>query len=222
MPDLNAYAKLIAEVRAAGAELVAVSKTKPDADIRALYDAGHRDFGENYVQELVDKQARLPADIRWHYVGSLQRNKVKYIVPFVHLIHGVDSMRLLGEIDKRARQVGRIVSVLLQVHVAEEATKHGFGPDELLALFEEPAIHGLAWVRPSGLMAMATNTRDEAQVRREFARVRALYDEIGERYYDRRPDWSTLSMGMSGDYALALAEGGNLVRVGSLLFGARA
>lgn len=222
MPDLDAYRRLRDEANDAGAVLVAVSKTKPDADLEALYRAGHRDFGENYVQELVGKQARLPEDIHWHFIGHLQRNKVREIVPFVHLIHGVDSLRLLAEINKRARAIGRIVDVLLQVHVAQEDTKHGWAPEELLALYEEPTIHGLAWVRPCGLMGMASNTDDEARVSAEFAQLKSLYDTIGERYYDRRPAWSTLSMGMSGDYRLALAAGSTLLRIGSTIFGARA
>ena len=204
-----------------GATLVAVSKTKPVAAIRELYDLGHRDFGENYVQELVAKRAELPDDIRWHYIGHLQRNKVKDIAPFVHLVHGVDSLRLLREIDKRGRAIGRIVEVLLQVHVAEEDTKHGFSPDELLALFEADDVHRLAWVCPSGIMGMTTHTDDAAQQAREFAALRRLYDEIAERFYARRPGWSTLSMGMSGDYERALAEGSNCLRIGSLLFGPR-
>ena len=221
MPNLDAYAAINAQVSDAAALLVAVSKTKPDADILALYEAGHRDFGENYVQELVDKQRRLPDDIHWHFVGHLQRNKVKDIVPFVHLIHGVDSMRLLTEINKRAQAIGRIVDVLLQVHVASEDTKHGFAPDELLTLLGEGDIHRLPWVRLSGIMGMASNTRDEAQVAREFDELHRVFKQIGEQYYARRPEWSTLSMGMSGDYTLALAHGSTLVRVGSLLFGAR-
>ena len=215
------YSDLAALAERHGATLVAVSKTKPAAAIRELYDRGHRDFGENYVQELVAKRAELPDDIRWHYIGHLQRNKVKDIAAFVHLVHGVDSLRLLREIDKRGRAIGRIVEVLLQVHVAEEDTKHGFSPDELLALFEADDVHRLAWVCPSGIMGMTTHTDDAAQQAREFAALRRLYDEIAERFYARRPDWSTLSMGMSGDYERALAEGSNCLRIGSLLFGPR-
>lgn len=220
-PRMPTYDDLAAAAHAHDATLVAVSKTKPASAIRDLYDRGHRDFGENYVQELVAKQAELPDDVRWHYVGHLQRNKVKEIVPFVHLIHGVDSMRLLHEIDKRSRAIGRIVDVLLQVHVAEEDTKHGFAPEEVIALMEGSEIHRLAWVRPSGIMGMTTNTDDAEQQQREFGQLAHLYGEVKERFYARRPDWTTLSMGMSGDYELALAQGSNLLRIGSLLFGPR-
>ena len=215
------YEDLLARAEAHGANLVAVSKTKPVEQIRALYERGHRDFGENYVQELVAKSEQLPADIRWHFIGHLQRNKVKEIVPFVHLIHGVDSLRLLREIDKRARAIGRIVDVLLQVHVAREETKYGFDGDELLALLEDPNFHRLAWVRPAGIMGMTTHTDDRDRQAAEFAELKSLFDRIAEEFYDRRPDWSTLSMGMSGDYDLALEHGSNMLRIGSLLFGSR-
>lgn len=203
------------------ATLVAVSKTKPTSAIRDLYDRGHRDFGENYVQELVEKSAELPDDIRWHFIGHLQRNKVKELVGFVHLVHGVDSMRLLREIDKRARSIGQIVDVLLQVHVAEEESKFGFEPADVIELMEGDEIHRLAWVRPSGIMGMTTLTDDREQQAREFGVLKRLYDEVGERFYARRPEWNTLSMGMSGDYAVALEKGSNCLRIGSLLFGAR-
>lgn len=221
MVNIEAYQSLKAQANEANAVLVAVSKTKPDEDILALYELGQRDFGENYVQELVDKQQRLPKDIRWHAIGHLQRNKVKHIIRFVHLIHGVDSMRLLQEINKRAQDVGRIVDVLLQVHIADETTKHGFGADELLALYEEPTLHRLAWVRPSGLMGMATYSEDPVKVSSEFASLKRLFDIIGERYYDRRPEWNTLSMGMTGDYRIAIEQGSSLLRVGSAIFGNR-
>ena len=221
MVNIEAYQSLKAQANEANAVLVAVSKTKPDEDILTLYELGQRDFGENYVQELVDKQQRLPKDIRWHAIGHLQRNKVKHIIRFVHLIHGVDSMRLLQEINKRAQDVGRIVDVLLQVHIADETTKHGFGADELLALYEEPTLHRLAWVRPSGLMGMATYSEDPVKVSSEFANLKRLFDIIGERYYDRRPEWNTLSMGMTGDYRIAIEQGSSLLRVGSAIFGNR-
>ena len=221
MVNIEAYQSLKAQANEANAVLVAVSKTKPDEDILTLYELGQRDFGENYVQELVDKQQRLPKDIRWHAIGHLQRNKVKHIIRFVHLIHGVDSMRLLQEINKRAQDVGRIVDVLLQVHIADETTKHGFGADELLALYEEPTLHRLAWVRPSGLMGMATYSEDPVKVSSEFASLKRLFDIIGERYYDRRPEWNTLSMGMTGDYRIAIEQGSSLLRVGSAIFGNR-
>ncbi len=219
--DLAAYQEIFAATEAAGAVLVAVSKTKPAAAILELYELGHRDFGENYVQELVDKAAELPKDIRWHFIGHLQRNKVKQIAPFVHLIHGVDSMRLLLEINQRGADQGRIIDVLMQVHVAQEDTKHGFAPAEMLSEFAETEIHRQAWAGVTGLMGMGTFTSDESILSREFTVMKSLYDEIGKTYFDRRPEWNTLSMGMSGDYALALQHGSNMVRVGSRLFGAR-
>jgi pyridoxal phosphate enzyme (YggS family) len=215
------YKDLLATADSHNATLVAVSKTKPISEIQALYEQGHRDFGENYVQELVEKHEQLPKDIRWHYIGTLQRNKVKYIAPFVHLIHAVDSLKLLAEISKRARQHGRMIDVLLQVHIAEEDTKHGLDRQELLDLLQNQELHRQAWARVSGLMGMATFTEDEAQVGREFAGLKQLFDHIGENYYARRSDWSTLSMGMSSDYKLALANGSNMLRIGSLIFGAR-
>ena len=202
----------------AGVQLVAVSKTKPAADIMAVYDMGQRDFGENYVQELVEKQRELPADIRWHFIGHLQTNKVKQLVAFVHLIHGVDSLRLLREIDKQAGIKGRVVDVLLQVHVAREETKFGLDADELDALMREwrdaVARGGIANARVRGLMGMASNTSDAAVVRQEFRELKGMHD----RYF---PEGGILSMGMSADYQIAIEEGSNMVRIGSLLFGDR-
>lgn len=219
--DFAAYNEIKAACDEAGVTLVAVSKKKPVAAIRELYELGHRDFGENYVQELIEKQPQLPDDIRWHFVGHLQRNKVKLLTPFVHLIHGVDSMRLLEEIDKRGQDIGRIVDVLLQVHVAREDTKHGFTPDELREQFADPDIHRQAWARLSGIMGMGTFSDDYNVVGPEFATLKTLFDELSEKYFDRRPEWHTLSMGMSGDYRLAIEKGSTLVRVGSAIFGAR-
>jgi pyridoxal phosphate enzyme (YggS family) len=198
------------------ATLVAVSKTKPVEDIQALYDLGQRDFGENYVQELVDKQAVLPPDIRWHFIGHLQSNKVKYIAPFVHLIHGVDSLKLLGEIDKQAGKTGRVIDVLLQVHIAQEETKFGMDRAELHAACE--AADSLKNVRIRGLMGMASFSSDTEKVRSEFHELDTMY----ETYRVMASGvWNTLSMGMSGDYTIALEEGSTMVRIGSLLFGAR-
>ena len=202
----------------AGVQLVAVSKTKPVADIRALYEMGQRDFGENYVQELIDKQSALPPDIRWHFIGHLQTNKVKLLIPFVYLIHGVDSLRLLKEIDRQAGLKGRVVDVLLQVHIAREETKFGLDAGELALLMQEWE-DGVArgegkGVRVCGLMGMSSNTTDVAVVREEFRGLKAMLD----RYF---PKGGILSMGMSGDYELAIGEGSNMVRIGSLLFGDR-
>lgn len=197
--------------------LVAVSKTRSVEEVQALYELGHRAFGENYIQELCEKQSRLPADIEWHFIGHLQSNKVKQIAPFVHLIHGVDSIRLLDELDKRAAQVGRVLEVLLQVHIAQEDTKHGFSAEELLALVEAP----WRWqhVRIRGLMGMATNTDDEAVVGMEFAVLAALFQQLRDR--SGGPALDTLSMGMSGDAPLAIAAGSTLVRIGTAIFGER-
>ncbi|HLZ86790.1 MAG TPA: YggS family pyridoxal phosphate-dependent enzyme [Puia sp.] len=213
--DTEAYRE-ISKVLGEKIRLVAVSKTKPVEDILALYKEGQRDFGENYVQELGEKQGRLPADIRWHFIGHLQSNKVKYIIPFVHLIHGVDSMRLLKEIDRQAAKAGRVVDVLLQAHIAREETKFGFDAGELEQVMDTVRRTPEEWahVRICGLMGMASNTGDEAVVSGEFRALKGLLD----RWF---PSGGILSMGMSGDYQLAVKEGSTMVRIGSLLFGKR-
>jgi pyridoxal phosphate enzyme (YggS family) len=198
--------------------LVAVSKTKPNEDIEELYALGQRDFGENYVQELVDKQAVLPKDIRWHFIGHLQSNKVKYIAPFVHLIHGVDSLKLLQEINKQAVKQNRIIDCLLQIHIAQEETKFGMNETEL-----EEALAGAAAlpnVRICGLMGMASFSDDLQKVRGEFRFLKGLFDKCRE-WPVVSGEWGILSMGMSGDYTIAMEEGSTMVRIGSLLFGAR-
>jgi pyridoxal phosphate enzyme (YggS family) len=197
--------------------LVAVSKTKPVEDIKALYDQGQRDFGENYVQELVDKQPQLPPDIRWHYIGHLQSNKVKYIAPFVHLIHGVDSFKLLKEINKQAQKQNRVIGCLLQVHIAQEETKFGLDESELDALLVELNNSPLQNIAINGLMGMASFTDDLSKVRAEFRELKRLFDKLK----NKLPQVSTLSMGMSSDYKIAAEEGSTLVRIGSLLFGER-
>ncbi|MGX5819872.1 YggS family pyridoxal phosphate-dependent enzyme [Chitinophaga lutea] len=217
--NLNNYRQVQATLSAHGAQLVAVSKTKPIQDIQALYDAGQRIFGENYVQELVEKQGPLPKDIQWHFIGHLQRNKVKYIAPFVDMIHGVDSLRLLQEIGKEAGKQGRTITCLLQVHIAAEETKFGLNEAELHELLDQAA--GLKNVRIAGLMGMASNTDDLEQVRREFRGLRALRDAVKEKYFPGDEYFKELSTGMSGDFQIALEEGSTLVRIGSLLFGAR-
>lgn len=198
--------------------LVAVSKTKPNEAIQDGYSSGHRDFGENKVQELVEKQEALPDDIRWHMIGHLQRNKVKYIAPFVHLIHGVDSLKLLKEINKQGEKVGRKIQCLLQIHIAQEETKFGLDSDELEELIDE--LDSLPSVKIIGLMGMATNTSDMDRVRSEFRFLKKLFDELVNRELDSL-QLKTLSMGMSGDFRIALEEGSNMIRVGSLLFGER-
>jgi PLP dependent protein len=210
-PDREVYKKMLKDL-GSKVQLVAVSKTKTIEDILALYNEGQRDFGENYVQELLDKQPRLPADIRWHFIGHLQSNKVKYILPFVYLIHGVDSLRLLKEIDRQAAKLDRVVDVLLQVHIAREETKFGFDAAEVAEVMQ--AAPALRAVRVRGLMGMASNIEDPGTVRAEFKTLKELLD----RWF---PADGILSMGMSGDYGIAIEEGSTMVRIGSLLFGAR-
>jgi len=212
--NIIAYKEIKAALDAANVTLVAVSKTKPVEDIQALFDEGQRDFGENYVQELVDKEAVLPKDIRWHFIGHLQSNKVKYIAPFVHLIHGVDSESLLKEINKQAAKNNRVIDCLLQVHIATEETKFGFDEHELNKLNQ---LHELKNVRIKGLMGMASFSSDLNLVRSEFKKLKTLFNQFPIINYPL----SIISMGMSGDYKIAIEEGSNMVRIGSLLFGER-
>ena len=218
----EAYGSLLAAMQLSGATLIAVSKTKPSEDIMELYALGHRDFGENYVQELVKKQAELPKDIRWHFIGHLQSNKIKMIAPYVHLIHGVDSIKLLEAIDKEGKKINKKINCLLQVHVAKEETKFGF---DLTEARQAAAIYFLEkkypFVQLCGIMGMASFSEDEALLNQEFGALKTLYDEIKTLYAAEATDFNTLSMGMSGDYPLALECGSNMIRVGSLLFGAR-
>ncbi len=202
------------------ATLVAVSKTKPVEDIKELYELGHRDFGENYVQELVDKEMELPKDIRWHFIGHLQRNKVKYIAPFVHLIHGVDSLNLLKEINKQAAKNNRIIDCLLQVYIAQEETKFGLDETELNLIISELENLKMANVRICGLMGMASFTDDMNKVRNEFKYLKAIFDKHAK-LQTTNYKLQTLSMGMSSDYNIAIEEGSTIVRIGSLLFGER-
>ncbi len=214
----------IQQVRAAlpeGVTLVAVSKTHPASAIMEAYGAGLRDFGENKVQEMTEKQCALPGDIRWHMIGHLQTNKVKYVVPYVHLVHSVDSVRLLAAIDKEARKVGRVVDCLLQVHVASEQTKFGFAPDELRQLALSGGLDGLPNVRVRGVMAMATNTDDQARVEADFENAARIFADLRRTCFAASAEFSLLSMGMSDDYHVAVRHGANIVRVGSRIFGQR-
>lgn len=197
--------------------LVAVSKTKSVEEILEAYEAGHRDFGENKVQEMHWKQAELPEDIRWHMIGHVQRNKVKYMAPYVHLIHGVDSLKLLREIDKQGARHKRVIPCLLQVHIAEEATKFGMDEQEVRNIMQLLQDEPLPHVSVCGLMGMATFTSDTVQIEREFRYLAGLKHTLQAEY----PDLQELSMGMSGDYALALELGSTMVRIGSSIFGAR-
>ena len=228
------YAEILASLKNREV-LVAVSKIQPVESIKALYDLGQRDFGENYVQELLAKEAVLPKDIRWHFIGHLQSNKVKYIAPFVHLIHGVDSEKLLAEISKQALKNNRRIHCLLQVHIAEEETKFGFDAGEVKELITRIGTN-YEGTDVCGLMGMASFSEDENKVRSEFRKLRNIFDELNELLKQKNIDTLTdapnlelstleplnlLSMGMSGDYKIALEEGSNMIRIGSLLFGAR-
>lgn len=202
----------------AGVELIAVSKTYPPEALLEAYAAGQRHFGENRVQELTEKHEHLNKDIRWHMIGSLQRNKVKYIAPYIHLIHSVDSIELLEEINKHAGRNHRVISCLLQVYIASEETKHGFLPEEVLQFFKQNEQEEYPNVHIIGLMGMASFTTNEEQVRAEFRGLKALFDTLNLEY---NAGFNTLSMGMSGDYRFAMEEGSTHVRIGSAIFGAR-
>lgn len=210
-----AYHQIKQEFANASVTLVAVSKLKPASDIEALYKLGQLDFGENYVQELVEKQAVLPANINWHFIGHLQSNKVKYIAPFVHLIHGVDSLKLLQEINKQALKNNRVIDCLLQIHIAKEETKFGMDAPELSDALE--AAKHLPNVNIRGLMGMASFSDDQEVVASEFNYLHELFTT---HHFNLQPT-AVLSMGMSADYALAIKSGSTMVRIGSLLFGAR-
>ena len=212
------YNELLTEVTGK-ASLVAVSKTKPKEDILELYTLGQRDFAENYVQELADKQELLPKDIRWHFIGHLQSNKVKFIAPFVSLIHSVDSLKLLKEIDKQATKNNRIIDCLLQVHIASEETKFGLDETELIKLLQSEELPLLRNITIRGLMGMATFTADQNKIRNEFKFLKLFFDNCYRQ--NNLNSFSILSMGMSADYRIAIEEGSNLVRIGSLLFGER-
>lgn len=217
--DTATYAQINADLLQRRVTLVAVSKTKTAEQVKALYDLGHRDFGENYPQELMDKQAALPHDIRWHFIGHLQRNKVKKLIPFVYLIQSVDSLKLLKEINKHAGRAEKVIHCLLQVHIATEETKFGLDETELAELLGHLAANEkeMKWVSIKGLMGMASLTGDMARVRNEFRRLKAIF----ERVRTQISGFTILSMGMSGDYRIAIEEGSNLVRIGTLLFGER-
>ncbi len=212
--NIEKYKEIITELNGK-AILVAVSKTKSAEDIQFLYDLGQRDFGENYVQELLEKEVALPKDIRWHFIGHLQSNKVKYIAPFVHLIHGVDSFNLLKEINKQAAKNNKVIDCLLQVHIAKEETKFGFNEQELQEIITRitKELHEFKNAGVIGLMGMASFSNDIDLIRSEFNHLKKLFDA--------NTQLQTLSMGMSGDYKIALEEGSNMVRIGSLLFGER-
>jgi len=213
------YQNIISELNKKSVTLVAVSKTKPVEDILELYTLGQRDFGENYVQELTEKYELTPKDIRWHFIGHLQSNKVKYIAPFASLIHSVDSKKLLAEIDKQAKKNNRVIDCLLQIHIAEEETKFGFNENELKELISSD-LTVYRNVQIKGLMGMASFTDDIQKVRNEFKFLKRLFDKYSS-WSIVNYQFSILSMGMSADYEVAIEEGTNMVRIGSLLFGKR-
>lgn len=214
----TAYQQIVKGLEEKKVTLVAVSKTKPVEDIEALHALGQKDFGENYVQELVEKQSKVSADVRWHFIGHLQTNKVKQIISFVHLIHSVDSLKLLVEINKQAQKVNRVVDCLLQVHIAREETKYGMDEQELYAVIDQ--LSSLSNVNIKGLMGMATLTDDEAVISREYKHLKQLYDKLISEQLECN-SFSILSMGMSSDHKIAVEEGSTMVRIGSLIFGER-
>jgi pyridoxal phosphate enzyme (YggS family) len=213
------YFSISKEVGAHNAILVAVSKTKPVEAIKELYDLGHRDFAENYVQELLQKQPQLPNDINWHFIGHLQTNKVKSIAPFIHLIHSIDSLKLLTEINKQGSKFSRVIDVLLQVHIAREETKFGFDQSELIKFIEQLKTEALKNISIRGLMGMASLTGNTNEIRTEFSGLHSVFQKLKLSY--AMPSFTFLSMGMSSDYKIALEEGSTMIRVGSLLFGDR-
>ncbi len=204
-----------------GVTLVAVSKTKPVGYLQEAYDAGQRIFGENHALEMRDKHEALPADIQWHFIGHLQTNKIKYIIPFVTLIHSIDSANLLEAVNKEAAKHNRVADCLLQFHIAQEETKFGLDMDEARQLLDSEAFKTMQNVRICGVMGMATFTDDEAEIRLEFRHLKAIFDTLKKDYFANQPQFKELSMGMSDDYPIAIEEGATLVRVGSKIFGAR-
>ena len=201
--------------------LVTVSKTKPVSDLQEAYDAGQRAFGENYPQEMRDKHEVLPQDIQWHFIGHLQTNKIKYIIPYVTLIHSIDSANLLEAVNKEAAKHDRVVDCLLQFHIAQEETKFGLDMEEAQQLLDSESFKAMQNVRICGVMGMATFTDDEAQIHEEFKHLKKIFNVLKQNYFADQPQFKEISMGMSDDYPIAIAEGATLVRVGSKIFGAR-
>jgi len=201
--------------------LIAVSKTKPNEEIMEAYDAGQRLFGENMVQELVEKYEQLPKDIRWHLIGHLQSNKVKYIASFISMIQSVDSLKLLQEINKHAEKHNRVIDCLLQVYIADEETKFGLGFDEVIELLRSEEFAALKNIKIRGLMGIATNTDNEKQIKEEYHELKTLFDGIKQSFFRKDNSFDTLSMGMSSDYKVAIEQGSNMVRLGSTIFGQR-
>ncbi len=221
MVNKEALSHLIQVTKDKNVKLIAISKTKTEKDILEVYNVGQKVFGENKVQELVQKYENLPKDIEWHLVGTLQTNKVKYIAPFVHLIHSVDSLKLAIEINKQAEKNNRIIDVLLEVFIAAETTKHGFSEEELIEHLDIHAFEPLKNIRIIGLMGMATFTQNQIVIKNEFAGLKDLFERLKATYFKDNSAFKELSMGMSGDYEIALDKGSTMVRVGSAIFGER-
>ncbi|HUS87329.1 MAG TPA: YggS family pyridoxal phosphate-dependent enzyme [Bacteroidales bacterium] len=221
MIDIAGNVRKLCSELPSGVVVVAVSKTKPVEEIMVAYDAGHRIFGENRVQELVDKQPIMPRDIKWHMIGHLQTNKVKYIAGFVEMIHSVDSLKLLGAIDKEAAKAGRKIKCLLQFHIAKEDTKFGFSYDEVATFIEGGALDELSNIELSGVMGMATFTEDLDLVRSEFRQLKDIFDKLKTSFFLTDNSFREISMGMSGDYQVAIEEGSTIIRVGNSIFGER-
>ncbi len=221
MLDINTYSEIYNWLQQRKVTLIAVSKTRTIEEILSLYKLGHRDFGENYVQELIEKQKDLPADIRWHFIGHLQKNKVKFLAPFIYLIHSVDHLKLLEEINRQGEKTQRVISCLLQVHLAQEETKFGLTVDELKKLMNEVGVKQQAGdythIQVKGLMGMASFTDRKDKIKSEFHELKELFMQ----YSVSETEFSDLSMGMSSDYTIAVDEGSNMVRIGSLIFGER-
>ena len=219
--SIQSNLKFIREHIPSDVQLVCVSKFHPIDTILEAYACNERIFGESKVQELCAKYEALPKDIEWHFIGHLQTNKIKHIIPFISLIHGVDSLNLLSEIDNQATKIGKKINCLLQVHIAKEETKFGFSPEELLNIFHSGALKKFQNVQLCGLMGMATFTNDEAQIHAEFNVLKSLFDDVKATYFANDSTFSKLSMGMSEDYDIAIEEGSTMIRVGTLIFGDR-
>lgn len=221
MPDIAENIASLKNELPQGVKLVAVSKTKPVSDILVAYKSGHRIFGENRVQELLSKKDLLPSDIEWHLIGHLQTNKVKYVVPFISMIHSVDSYKLIKTINYESEKANRIVDCLLQFHIASEETKYGFSMDEVIAMISTPEFSKLDSVKICGVMGMATFTDDENLIRKEFRYLADCFRELKRRYFPENDSFREISMGMSGDYKVAIEEGTTIIRLGSIIFGDR-
>ena len=221
MPDIANNIAYLKSQLPASVSLVAVSKTKPVSDIELAYNTGQRIFGENRVQELLDKKDLLPSDIEWHLIGHLQTNKVKYIVPFISMIQSVDSFKLLFSIDSEAQKINRVIDCLLQIHIAREETKFGFSMCDLSDFLQKEDVAFMRNIRICGVMGMATFTSDTGQVKNEFAFLRKCFNSLKDSFFNESSDFRQISMGMSGDFELAIDEGSTMVRIGSLIFGER-